>query len=66
MILPTTWTILVVVLGAEGKGVRPSVAGAADHRVWIPMRGEVASLNVSTAGAAILFDLVRRRESASD
>ena len=52
---------LVVVLGAEGRGVRPSVASAADHRVWIPMRGEVASLNVSTAGAAILFDLVRRR-----
>ncbi|MCR9097210.1 MAG: 23S rRNA (guanosine(2251)-2'-O)-methyltransferase RlmB [bacterium] len=52
---------LVVVLGAEGRGVRPSVASAADHRVWVPMRGEVASLNVSTAGAAILFDLVRRR-----
>lgn len=52
---------LVVVLGAEGRGVRPSVAAAADHRVWIPMRGEVASLNVSTAGAAILFELVRRR-----
>ena len=54
---------LVVVLGAEGKGVRPSVASAADHRVWIPMRGEIASLNVSTAGAAILFELVRRRSS---
>lgn len=54
---------LVVVLGAEGKGVRPSVASAADHRVWIPMRGGIASLNVSTAGAAILFELVRRRSS---
>ena len=52
---------LVVVLGAEGRGIRPSVAAAADHRVWIPMRGEVASLNVSTAGAAILFELARRR-----
>lgn len=55
---------LVVVLGAEGRGVRPSVASTADHRVWIPMRGEVASLNVSTAGAVILFDLVRRRSSS--
>lgn len=55
---------LVVVLGAEGRGVRPSVAGVADHRVWIPMAGEVASLNVSTAGAILLFDLVRRRTRA--
>jgi 23S rRNA (guanosine2251-2'-O)-methyltransferase len=56
---------LVVVLGAEGKGVRPSILDQADHRVEIPMRGEVASLNVSTAGAIILYDLLRRSESAS-
>lgn len=52
---------VVLVLGAEGKGVRPSVLKASDHRVWIPMQGEVASLNVSTAGAVILYDLLRRR-----
>lgn len=53
---------LAVVLGAEGKGIRPSVLEQADHRIGIPMRGRVASLNVSTAGAVILYDLLRRAE----
>ncbi len=51
---------LVVLLGAEGKGVRPGVLKLADHRVVIPMAGRIASLNVSTAGAVILYDLLRR------
>ena len=57
---------LAVVLGAEGPGVRPSVLAQADHRVWIPMRGEVESLNVSTAGAVILYELLRRADPARD
>jgi len=51
---------LAVVLGAEGRGIRPGVRAQADHRIRIPMLGEVASLNVATAGAVILYDLVRR------
>ena len=51
---------LALVLGAEGKGVRRSILELADHRVEIPMRGEIASLNVSTAAAVILYDLLRR------
>ncbi len=51
---------LVVALGAEGRGLRPGVLELVDHRVRIPMLGKVASLNVSTAGAVVLFDLVRR------
>ena len=51
---------LVVLLGAEGKGVRPSLLKDADHRVSIPMEGEIASLNVATAGAILLYDLLRR------
>ena len=54
---------LAVVLGAEGKGIRRSVLELADHRVEIPMRGKIASLNVSAAGAIILYDLLRRSES---
>jgi 23S rRNA (guanosine2251-2'-O)-methyltransferase len=54
---------LAVVLGAEGKGVRPSVLEQADHRVRIPMRGAIESLNVSTAGAVILYELLRRAEA---
>lgn len=52
---------LVVVLGGEGRGIRPGIAARIDHRVRIPMRGAVASLNVSSAAAVVLFELVRRR-----
>jgi len=55
---------LVVVLGSEGAGVRASVLAQADHRVEIPMRGRIQSLNVSTAGAVLLYDLVRRAEAS--
>ncbi len=54
---------LVVVLGAEGRGIRPGVLEQADHRVRIPMRGRVESLNVATAGAVILYELLRRAEA---
>lgn len=52
---------LVVVLGAEGRGVRPGVAARLDHRVRIPMAGRVASLNVASAAAVVLFEVARRR-----
>lgn len=54
---------LVFVLGAEGRGLRPGVRDALDYRVEIPMLGQVASLNVSTAAAVLLFEAVRRRGS---
>lgn len=56
---------LALVLGAEGQGVRPSILEQSDHRIWIPMRGEVESLNVSTAGAVILYELLRRAERSA-
>jgi 23S rRNA (guanosine2251-2'-O)-methyltransferase len=57
---------LAVVLGAEGKGIRRSILEQTDHLVEIPMRGKIASLNVATAGAIILYDLLRRSESAAE
>jgi 23S rRNA (guanosine2251-2'-O)-methyltransferase len=53
----------VLVVGAEGVGLRQGVTEAIDHRVRIPMSGRVASLNVSTACAVVLFE-IRRRERA--
>lgn len=55
---------VVVVLGAEGRGIRPGVGRHLDHRVRIPMRGRVASLNVGAAAAVVLFELARRRARA--
>jgi 23S rRNA (guanosine2251-2'-O)-methyltransferase len=54
---------LVLVLGSEGKGLRPRVAQACDLLVSIPVEGRVASLNVSAAAAVLLFEAVRRRAS---
>lgn len=52
---------VVLVLGSEGGGIRPRVAGACDALVAIPMRGRVASLNVSAAAAVLLFEAMRQR-----
>jgi len=51
----------VLVLGGEGKGLRPRVASACDGLVALPQRGKVGSLNVSAAAAALLFEAVRQR-----
>ncbi len=50
---------LGLVLGAEGRGIRPGVARLLDHRVRIPMAGRVASLNVAAAAAVLLFEAAR-------
>jgi len=51
---------LVIALGAEGRGLRRTLLEQVDHRVRIPMAGHLTSLNVSAAGAVLLFELVRR------
>jgi 23S rRNA (guanosine2251-2'-O)-methyltransferase len=55
----------VVVLGAEGKGMRRGVDRVLDYRLRIPLGGKVASLNVSAAAAVILFELKRRSQLAT-
>ena len=51
----------VLVLGGEGKGIRPRVAAACDGLVALPRGGRIESLNVSAAAAALLFEAVRQR-----
>jgi 23S rRNA (guanosine2251-2'-O)-methyltransferase len=51
----------VLVLGGEGKGIRPRVATACDDLVALPQRGMVESLNVSAAATALLFEALRQR-----
>lgn len=52
---------VVLVLGAEGRGLRPRVAGACDELVALPMHGHVSSLNVSAAAAALLYGILQGR-----
>jgi 23S rRNA (guanosine2251-2'-O)-methyltransferase len=56
---------IVLVLGAEGRGLRPLVAKTCDALVSIPMDPAVESLNVSVAAALLLYEARRQREAAS-
>jgi 23S rRNA (guanosine2251-2'-O)-methyltransferase len=53
----------VLVVGAEGKGLRPRVAQACDALVSIPLHGRVESLNAGTAAAVLLFEAARQRRA---
>ena len=46
---------VLIVLGAEGRGVRPRVAASCDARIAIPLRGRIESLSVSAAAAVLLY-----------
>ena len=52
---------LALVLGAEGKGVRPLVRRTCDGAVSIPLLGDVESLNVSVAAGVLLYEARRQR-----
>jgi 23S rRNA (guanosine2251-2'-O)-methyltransferase len=54
---------LAFVLGSEGRGTREAVARRCDGLVQIPQRGQVASLNVSVAGALLLYEAMRQRRT---
>jgi 23S rRNA (guanosine2251-2'-O)-methyltransferase len=52
---------VVLVVGSEGKGIRPKVAKTCDALVSIPMRGKIESLNVSTATAVLVYAVLQDR-----
>lgn len=57
---------VVVVLGSEGRGLRPRVAAACDALVALPVRGRVASLNVGAAAAVLLYEILQSRREVVD
>jgi 23S rRNA (guanosine2251-2'-O)-methyltransferase len=57
---------VVLVLGSEGRGLRPRVADSCDQLVALPQRGRLSSLNVATAAAALLYGILHLRGSGLD
>jgi len=53
----------VIVLGREGDGLHDLVRRTCDHLLRIPMAGAVSSLNVSAAGAVVMFEAARQRRA---
>ena len=56
---------VVLVLGAEGRGLRPRVAKACDALVALPLRGRIESLNVSATAAVLLYEILQQRLDAT-
>jgi len=55
---------MAVVVGSEGSGLSGGTRRRCDLLVRFPMAGHVASLNAATAGALLLFEVVRQRLAA--
>jgi 23S rRNA (guanosine2251-2'-O)-methyltransferase len=58
-------TDCVLVLGREGAGLHDLVKKTCDHLLRIPMAGMVSSLNVSVAGAVVMYEAMRQRAQRS-
>lgn len=55
----------VLVLGREGSGLHELTRRTCDHLLRIPMAGQVSSLNVSVAGAVVMYEAARQRRAAT-
>ncbi len=50
-----------IVMGAEDRGISPSILKASDHTAKLPLLGEIESLNVSVACGVFLYEALRQR-----
>lgn len=55
---------IAIIMGAEDKGISPSILKASDHLAKLPLLGEIGSLNVSVACGVFLYEVVRQRMSS--
>lgn len=53
---------MCLVIGSEGDGMGRLITESCDFLVSIPMRGQVSSLNASTAAAVLIYEILRQRE----
>ncbi len=57
---------VVLVLGSEGRGLRPRVAGSCDELIALPLLGRIESAGVSASAAALLYEILHNRRRALD
>lgn len=53
---------IVLIVGNEGKGIRPHIKKMADTIVKIPLYGKTESLNASVAAGIIIFEIVKQKK----
>ncbi len=54
-----------LVFGSEGEGMRPLIKQKCDTILSIPLLGKITSLNVATAAAIFMYEVVRQRKKAA-
>lgn len=52
---------IMLIMGSEDKGINPQLLKMADELAYIPMKGNIESLNVSVAAGIALYEVVRQR-----
>ena len=52
---------VAILIGSEGKGVRPLLKKNCDFTLSIPMENSMNSLNASTAGAVVFYEALRQK-----
>jgi 23S rRNA (guanosine2251-2'-O)-methyltransferase len=58
-------TFNAIIIGGEGKGLRPLVKKHCDTLLSIPQTGPLDSLNASAAGAVVMYEAFRQRRSSN-
>ena len=53
----------MLVIGAEGRGLRPRVRQSCDEALRLPLHGRIGSLNASVAAAIVLYEALRQRNA---
>lgn len=52
---------IALVVGNEGKGISRLIRDKSDHRISIPMKGKIQSLNASVAASILTYEILRQR-----
>jgi 23S rRNA (guanosine2251-2'-O)-methyltransferase len=53
---------VVLVIGGEGKGIRPLLKKSCDVTLSIPMKGQLESLNAASASAVVFYENLRQKK----